>query len=101
MSRGKLTPKIEELASLHFGWDDPKISKRELRLLPFIDFTMKNGQLLDIRKINHEEYEIIMKWVEECHITLDANERMTITKEFYDGMSEILWEAYIKTGDSD
>ena len=89
--RGQLTEKAQEIAKKMLGRE---ISESELRLLPYIQFTMMNEQKLDIRKISPEERKILKRWKEEEHIE-GGSCGLAITKEFWDFMNEILFECYV------
>ena len=55
---------------------------------------MVNDQKLDIRKINQEERVILAKWKARGLLEGGAS-GLAITKEFWDFMCEILFEAYV------
>ena len=95
--RGSLTPKIQEITKKYLKRE---ISQTELRLLPYIQYVMMNEQRLDIRKINSEEREILKKWKEEDWREGGAS-GLSICKEFWDFMSEVLWEGYVVGGSSE
>lgn len=92
--RGKLTEKIQEIAKKHLKRE---ISQIELRLLPYIQYVMMNEQRLDIAKINSEEREILKKWKEEDLIEGGAG-GLSICKDFWNFMNEVLWESYVVGG---
>lgn len=89
--RGRLTPEIEAVAQQRLGH---KISQTELRLMPYVQYTMMNEQRLDLRKINQEERAILAKWRSKGWIEGGAS-GLAITKEFWDALSEILWLGYV------
>ena len=72
-----------------------KISQTELRLIPYIQYIMCNEQKIDIRKVNGDDRKILQKWKEEGFIEGGAC-GLSITKDFWDFMYEILFEAYVK-----
>lgn len=92
--RGVLTEKIQSIAKEKLGRE---ITVLELRLMPYIQFVMMNEQKLDIRKINEKEKKILHQWRLEEYIEGGAS-GMSITKEFWDAMCEILFEAYVIGG---
>ena len=92
--RGVITDKIQEIAKKHLKRE---ITQTELRLLAYIQFVMMNEQRLDIAKINDGEREILKKWKDEDFIVGGAG-GLSICKEFWDFMSEVLWEGYVVGG---
>lgn len=95
--RGAITPMIQQIARDKIGRD---ISQAELRLIPYVQYVMLNGQHLDPRKINQEEREILSKWRKAGYVEGGAS-GMSISKDFYDFMCEILWEGYVVGGATD
>lgn len=91
--RGFLKEEIQVIARRFF---EREISIRELRLLPYIDFVIKNYQKIEINKINinQEERAIISEWRKKGYLEGGASE-LVITKEFYNVMQEILWLGYV------
>lgn len=95
--RGKLTDEIKKKSKDLIGYE---ISQKELRLLAYIDYIMKNEQYINIAKIDGEERDILQKWKELGYMEGGAS-GLSITKEFYDVMQEILWLGYIIGGAKD
>lgn len=91
MGRGTLTIKIEKLARAKLGF---RITRTELRLMPYVQHVMMNEQRLEPVNINEEEREILAKWRKRGWIDGGAG-GMTVSKEFWDAMSEILWLSYV------
>ncbi|PHQ89530.1 MAG: hypothetical protein COB42_06815 [Sulfurimonas sp.] len=91
MSRGRLTEEVTKRAKELLGRE---ISLRELRLMPYIDFILKNGQKIPFNKISEEEKKIIERWEEEGFIKMDGIS-ISVTEKFYNAMSSILWIAYV------
>ncbi len=91
MSRGVLTDKVNIIATKMIG---RKITKTELRLIPYIQYVMVNEQKLDINKINSEERQILKQWKDKGY--MGGASGLSITKEFWNFMCEILFEAYVK-----
>ena len=89
--RGQLTERIQELAK---GFLGREITTLELRLYPYLDFIMKNGQRIDPNKINKEDRGILQKLREEEHIEGGAS-GLSMTKEFYDYINQVLWFGYV------
>ncbi len=92
--RGALTEKIQKIAKKHLK---RKITIRELRLLPYIQFVMMNEQRLDIARINGEERKILALWKKEDLIEGGAG-GLSICKDFWNFMNEVLWEGYVVGG---
>ena len=89
--RGQLTEDIQKLTKDFLGRE---ITVRELRLYPYLDFVMKNEQKLDPNKINQEERDILRKLKDEGHIEGGAS-GLSMTKEFYDYINQVLWLGYV------
>lgn len=89
--RGALTDSIKAKSKELLGYE---ISLRELRLMPYVHFVMGNEQRIDPNKINEEERKILSSWREKGYIEGGAG-GLTITKEFWDAMCEILWLGYV------
>ena len=93
--RGQLNSTVQDIAEKHLG--RPLKSKTELRLLPYLDYLMKNEQKIDPRKINAEDRELLKGLKEEGHIE-GGMCGLSMTKEFYDAIQQILWQAYVVQG---
>lgn len=91
--RGMLTDTVQAEAVNFFVRE---ISQRELRLMPYIQFTMMNNQRVDPNKVNQEEREILQTWRDEGHIEGGAG-GLLITKAFWDAINQILWLSYVAT----
>ena len=89
--RGQLNGKIQQLAKEFLGRE---ITVRELRLYPYLDYVMKNEQRLNPRHINVEERQILKTLKAEGHIEGGAS-GLSITKEFYDYINQVLWYSYV------
>lgn len=90
-NRGGLTKEVQRIAKEHIGRE---ITQTELRLIPYIQCIMVNEQKLDPSKINSEERQIFMQWKKEGHCD-GGMSGLLITKEFWDFMCEVLFEAYV------
>lgn len=93
--RGELNSKVQDIAEKYLG--RALKSTTELRLLPYLDSLMKNGQKLDPRKINEEERQLFKELKREGHLAGGIC-GLQMTKEFYDAIQQILWEAYVVQG---
>ena len=94
--RGVLTPEIEKLGEGFFG---KRLTLRELRLMPYIDYCAKNNQGIDPNRVDQEEREILSEWKKLGIIEFSSspmNGYVALRKEFFDLISEILWLAYIE-----
>jgi len=89
--RGQLTEKAQTIAQKFLGRE---ITTKELRLLPYLQYTMMNDQKLDIRRVSEEERKILAKLREEGHIEGGAS-GLGVTREFWDFMADILFETYV------
>lgn len=85
---GKITEKAKELLNLD------NISTRELRLMPYIQYTMMNNQTIDPNKISKEERGILADWRSRGFI-LGGASGLAISKDFWDAINEILWLGYV------
>ncbi len=92
--RGVLTDQIQKISKKYLKRE---ITQEELRLLPYIQFVMMNEQRLDIQKINSDERKILAIWKKENFIEGGAG-GLSISKDFWDFMSEVLWEGYVYGG---
>ena len=95
MGRGQLSDAVQEVAQKVLGRPLSCIS--ELRLLPYLDFVMKNEQKIDPWKINEEDRNILKELKAEGHIKGGIC-GLQMTKEFYDAIQEILWIGYVVQG---
>jgi len=93
--RGQLTPEIQEIAKKHLNRE---ISLRELRLMPYIQYTLMNSQKIDPNKINGEERGFIAQWKTEgwCEGGMTG---FAVSKNFWDAINEILWVGYVDYDD--
>lgn len=91
MGRGQLTDDIQLKAEHYF---DRQITKAELRLMPYVDYVMKNEQRIDPRKCNQEDRDVLRLWKDAGYIEGGAG-GLSITREFYDIIQDFLWLAYV------
>lgn len=94
--RGELTTEIQEMAK---SFLKREINTTELRLYPYIDFTMKNTHKMDVIRINQEEREILSKLKDEGHLDRhmngDGKIEISVTKKFYEFINRVLWLGYV------
>ena len=91
--RGCLTSEIQEESKSFLGRD---MTTRELRLLPYIDYCLKNAFAFNNNKINDEERDIIMQWEKDNHLVFSYVRGFEATKEFYDFIQRVLWLGYVE-----
>jgi len=91
MGRGEITDTVREMAKEFLGRG---INVRELRLYPYLDFTMKNSQKLEINRVSKDERRILQILREEGHIEGGAS-GLTMTWEFYEYINRVLWVSYV------
>lgn len=73
-----------------------KISQKELRLYPYLDYVWKNGGKIDLSKINDEEMDIIDMIIDKGHMMFfEHNDKIYPTREFYDYVQSILADTYV------
>ncbi len=89
--RGVLTDKVQEIAKKFMKVG---LTRTELRLIPYLQYVMVNEQKLEISKINEDDRTILAKWKARGFLEGGAC-GLAITKEFWDFMCEILFEAYV------
>lgn len=89
--RGQVTPDVDRLATAFLG---RTINQTELRLLPYIDYVMKNDQKINPTKVNRDEREFLGFLRQGGHIEGGAS-GLAITRDFYDFVQEVLWYSYV------
>ena len=89
--RGALTERVKRKAKQLLGYE---IHNTELRLMPYIIHVMTNNQILDPRKLNHSDREIIDIWEKAGHISFGIS-RLSLTEEFWDIICEIVFLGYV------
>ena len=89
--RGQLTEHIKMRSKELLGYD---ITRSELRLMPYIQYVMTNGQRIEPAKCNQEDRAILSKWREAGHIEGGAS-GLAITKEFWDIICALIWLGYV------
>ncbi len=91
MARGKLTEQIQVLAK---GFLGREITTTELRLYPYLDYVMKNEQILKPALCNGEDRKVLAELRSVGHIEGGAS-GLAMTKEFYDYINQVLWYGYV------
>jgi hypothetical protein len=95
-NRGEFTPEIEALGKPFLG---KELTLRELRLIPYLDYCAKN-RVFDPARISQEERDIISEWKKRGFIYVSSspsNGGVSIRRDFYDFMNEVLWLGYVDT----
>lgn len=91
--RGVLTDKIQAKAKKFL---QREISQKELRLYPYIDYSIKNGcQGWSYSKMDEEEIKILNRLYSEGYI-IYSSEKIIVTRIFYDFMQDILATSYVE-----
>ena len=94
--RGKLSKGIQEKSLKVLNRE---ITERERRLYAYVDFYLKNGGIIEFRKINAEEEDILFALQKEKHIKLEEsgiNFKCVCTREYYDYIQDILADSYVE-----
>ena len=91
MGRGMLTERVLEVAKKQLKVED--FTVRELRLMPYVQHCVMNQLNLLPDRINQDERDILSKWRENGWLIGGASD-LSVTKQFWNAMHEILWEAY-------
>ena len=71
-----------------------EITTAELRLMPYIQYTMMNSKKLDPQRMNNEDRAILSQWRSNKWIEGGAS-GLTITKDFWGAINEIMWLGYV------
>ena len=90
--RGMVTKEINQVAYDLLGLKE--ISTAELMLMPYVQYTMMNSKKLDPQRMNNEDRAILSQWRSNNWIEGGAS-GLTITKDFWDAINEILWLGYV------
>lgn len=95
MGRGMLTDAVQAAATATLG---RSITQHELRLMPYVQYCVINGDNLDPRKIRFDERAILAQWREAGLISGGAS-NLEVSKEFWCAMMHILWAGYVDIED--
>lgn len=94
IKRGMITEEIKKLSKELLG---AEISQLELRLLPYVQYTVMNGGNIIRNRINKQENQILKRWQKKGWLKMfsgiDSIE-IQITKEFWNQINQILWLGY-------
>jgi hypothetical protein len=90
--RGRLTKEIKEISKKYLGRE---ISQKELKLIPYVQYTCLNSRKINSISINREEKKILNKWDKKGWIGYrESSGVVRCSKKFWDFMSEVLYLAY-------
>jgi hypothetical protein len=89
--RGQLTPAIKAKGLELLG---KEITPLELRLMPYAQYCLVNGENIDPRKVNQEEREILQEWRDYGFISGGAVD-FQVTEKFWNAVHALLWLAYV------
>ena len=93
--RGQLTDRIKKKSKELFGYE---ITQVELRIIPYLQYTMVNNQRISSQHINSGERAIISKWRKAGYIEGGLS-GMKISREFWDIINEIIFLGYVDLTD--
>jgi hypothetical protein len=91
MARGILTTRVKKMSKKFLG---RKIDTTELRLMPYLQYTMMNNQRLDVNKVNQEERDILRLLKDAGHIEGGAG-GLSMTRDYWDFINDVLWYSYV------
>ncbi len=89
--RGQLTDRIKKRSIKLLGYE---IGVTELRLMPYIMYTMINSQKIGTEHCNGDDRAILKKWREAGHIEGGAS-GLQITEDFWNIICEIVRLGYV------
>lgn len=94
--RGQITEEVKNVCIELFG---NELTRDELYMLPYIQYCVMNRGIMDASKINGEDRKILSAWEKagylNRHMTLDGRIHISVTKEFWDKMCEVLFVSYV------
>lgn len=89
--RGKLSGEIKLKSEYYF---DREMTTTELRLMPYIDYCLKNSGRIEDSKINNDDLNILKLWESQGYIDY-SHGNISVTREFYDIIQDFLWLGYV------
>lgn len=103
--RGQITEQVKEKSKELFGF---ALTRSELRLLPYIQYTMMNSQKFKLETMNSDDFSALSKFRNLGYITEGVTEsgrpmvsegsKLRITKEFWTKLNELMWMSYVDIG---
>lgn len=95
--RGQLTDAIRHKMETFLG---RPTSLGELHLIPYLQYVMVNDQVIDPKKINREERDILSLLRKAGHIEGGAS-GLAVTREYFAFMCDVLFDAYVAFEEAD
>lgn len=95
--RGKITKQITDEAKALLGINE--ITTSELRLMPYLQYSVINNLNIDPNKINHVERAILSTWRKRGWIVGGASD-LRITEKFWKAINRLIWLGYVRGGGS-
>ena len=95
--RGQLTPRIQVKAQELMGRE---ITQNELRMMPYLSYTMQNSQKLDPLKMNSSDRKIWTLWRKAKYVTGGIT-GVQITPEFWRIIHKIIMLGYVDIDHND
>ena len=92
LRRGEVTKRIRARSIELLGYP---ITKPELRLMPYLMYVMVNSHVIDDRKLNDEDHDVLDKWRAAGHVISTTSKRIKITQEFWCFICEFIWLGYV------
>lgn len=90
--RGMITDEINAKAKELMGYE--ALSSQELRLMPYLQYIIVNGQGVLHNRVNTEERAILDIWIKKGFIS-NVYEQLEMTKEFWNAISELIYLGYV------
>lgn len=90
--RGQLT---DQLSTLLKTVTSHEITQQELRLMPYLQYLLLNGQRIDPHKITPLERQVLSDWRKRGWLEGGAGSDLAITYEFWTIINLCLWHAYV------
>jgi len=94
--RGMLTPSVQAVSKEFLG---KELTIRQLRLFPYLYFTMVDDQIIESKRINGEEMATLEAWEDENYLLLAPhNQNIRIVEmsfRFWSFISEVLFLSYV------
>ena len=92
LRRGEVTKRIRARSVQLLGYP---ITTEELRLMPYLMYVMVNEHVIDSRKLNNDEHDILDKWRDAGHVLDTTSGRIKVTEEFWGFLCELIWLGYV------
>lgn len=90
-----LTDEIKEkYRDLTGEWEE--LTQKELRLMPYVQYVAMNDRKIDYMKIDLDEHNILNFWIDKKWIGFDTEDKIWISKKFWNVISEILYMSYVE-----